>query len=69
MIKKTAIFFLDEEGQATVEYILILSVTVVGALQFGRALIATLTSGLLTLGGQLERDLKSGRLQLTTWSN
>ena len=61
--------FREDSGQATVEYILILSVTVVGAIAFGRAVIRALDSGVLTLGGQLEKDLKTGRAPLSVYSN
>ncbi len=61
--------FNEDSGQATVEYILILSVTVVGAIAFGRAVIRALDSGVLTIGGQLEKDLKTGRAPLNVYSN
>ena len=59
----------DEEGQGTVEYILILSVCVVGAAEFGRGVLKILDKGILRLGGQIEKDLKSGRAPLHVWSN
>ncbi len=62
-------FWSDEDGQATVEYILILSVIVFGASQLGRQIIAMLEKGILRLGGDLEKDLKTGRAPLSVWEN
>jgi hypothetical protein len=59
----------DECGQGTLEYILILSATVVGAGAISKQVIRALDSGVLKLGGQLEKDLKSGRADLRVWSN
>jgi Flp pilus assembly pilin Flp len=59
----------DEEGQATVEYILILSVSVVGAGAIGRAVLGTMDRGIQRLGAVLERDLKTGRQPLGVWEN
>jgi Flp pilus assembly pilin Flp len=59
----------DEEGQATVEYILILSVVVVGASAIARTVLNTLDQGILTFGGQLEKDLHTGKASLNAWSN
>ncbi len=59
----------DESGQATVEYILILSVVVAGAGLLSRKLIEALDSGVLKLGGQLEKDLKTGRAPVDVWEN
>lgn len=62
-------FARDERGQATLEYILILSATVVGAGLMSRTIIKTLDTGILKLGGQLEKDLKTGRAPLGIWKN
>jgi hypothetical protein len=59
----------DEEGQATLEYILILSVTVVGASALARAILKTLDDGILRFGGQLEKDLHTGKAPVNAWSN
>jgi Flp pilus assembly pilin Flp len=59
----------DEEGQATVEYILILSVVVVGASAIARTVLNTLDQGILSFGGQLEKDLHTGKATLNAWSN
>jgi Flp pilus assembly pilin Flp len=62
-------FLLDESGQGTVEYILILSATVLGAATLGRAALRALDRGSLLIGGQLEKDLKTGRVPLSVWTN
>lgn len=59
----------DDSGQSTVEYILILSACVVGATQMARQLLNILDKGILRVGGQLEKDLKTGRAPLHVWSN
>ncbi len=63
-------FFREEDsGQATVEYILLLSFCVVLAVALTRGILGALDRGVLRLGGQLEKDLKSGRAPLGVWSN
>jgi len=59
----------DEGGQATIEYILILSAVVTGAIALSRRLLKAIDTGILTLGGQLEKDLKTGRAPLGIWEN
>jgi hypothetical protein len=59
----------DESGQGTIEYILILSATVLGAAALGRAILGSLDRGVLFIGGTLEKDLKSGRAPLDVWKN
>jgi Flp pilus assembly pilin Flp len=52
----------DEQGQSTIEYILILAFAVVGAGAIASGVVKSIDSGILTLGGQLELDLKTGRI-------
>lgn len=52
--------FQDENGQGTVEYLLILSATVVGASALVKSILNTLDRGVLRLGSTLEKDLKTG---------
>lgn len=59
----------DESGQAVTEYILILSAAVIGAAALARTLLGVLDQGILRLGGQLEKDLKTGRAPLNVWRN
>jgi Flp pilus assembly pilin Flp len=56
----------DESGQATTEYVLILSFVLFGAISL---ILSTVDQGILTLGAQLERDLKTGRANLDSWTN
>ncbi len=60
---------LDDEGQGTVEYILLLSASVLAAVQLSRKMIGILDTGVLRLGAQLEQDLKTGRAPLSVWKN
>lgn len=62
-------FLRDDDGQAVIEYILILSVTVIGAGMLARGILKALDSGVLKLGGQLEKDLKTGKAPLTVYQN
>jgi hypothetical protein len=59
----------DESGQATLEYILLLSFTVTGTIALARVIRDTLDKGVLRLGAQLEMDLKTGRADLSAWKN
>lgn len=60
---------LGERGQATVEYVLILSLTVATAIGLAKGILGAVDSGILRLGGQLEKDLKTGRAPLNVWIN
>ena len=59
----------DQRGQATVEYILILSVTILGAAGLSRAIVGAFDSGILRFGAALEQDLRTGRSPLDIWKN
>ncbi len=61
-------FLSDESGQATVEYILLLSGTVVGAALVGKAILRGMENAILSMAGQLQKDLKTGRMNLGIWS-
>ena len=62
-------FFRDEDGQAVIEYVLVLSATLVAAGMLARGILVALDNGVLKLGGQLEKDLKTGRAPLTVYQN
>lgn len=62
-------FISDESGQGVLEYVLLLSATVFGAGLLARGILSSLDSGILKLGGQLEKDLKTGRAPLTVYQN
>src|SRR4051812_42757241 len=57
----------DDRGQATLEYILILSASVVGAAAISRTIIGALDRGILHLGAELEKDLRTGRVPVDAW--
>jgi len=57
----------DEKGQTTVEYILILTVTIVAVMALVRMIMRLTDRGVLKLGSQLEKDLKTGRLPVNVW--
>lgn len=62
-------FLCEDRGQAVIEYVLILSVATVGAAALARTIINVLDKGVLRIGGQLEKDLKTGRAPLGVWKN
>lgn len=62
-------FFRDEDGQAVIEYVLVLSATLVAAGLLARGILNALDSGVLKLGGQLEKDLKTGRAPISVYQN
>lgn len=68
-LKSMRPFLADESGQATTEYILILSVTVVGASALARTVLRALDNGVLKMGAELEKNLKTGRAPVNVWSN
>jgi Flp pilus assembly pilin Flp len=61
--------FRDESGQGTVEYILILSVSVLAASQIAKRILGAFDQVVLVIGAQLERDLKTGRIGPSAWQN
>ncbi len=48
---------------------LLLSLTLAGAVTFALALLKLINNLTMTLGGQIEKDLKTGRADLGVWSN
>ena len=56
-------------GQATVEYILLLSFVVVACVGMTRAILGGIDRGVLRVGGSLEKQLKTGRAPGGIWSN
>jgi Flp pilus assembly pilin Flp len=59
----------DETGQATVEYILILSVSVVAVSALVRKFFETFDKAVQVIGANLEKDLKTGRAPYSVWAN
>lgn len=59
----------DDQGQATLEYIFILSFAVGIAVVMARVLMGQLDNKVLQLGGALEKQLKTGRAPVSIWKN
>ena len=59
----------NQQGQASVEYILILTLMLVATTTLSKTMIDMLDTGILKVGGRLEKQLKTGRGQLSTWDN
>ena len=51
----------NESGQAVTEYILILAVALAFTILLSRTIFRSLDQGVLSLGAQMERDLRAGR--------
>ena len=59
----------DESGQGTTEYLILLSAVILFTTTLVRQVLNIMDQGVLTLGGTLEQDLKSGRTPLRAWKN
>lgn len=59
----------DESGQGTVEYLLILSVTIGFSIGMAKIALAALDTGILKFGAQLEKDLRTGRMPPSVYKN
>ena len=59
----------SESGQATFEYIIVLMVALLFAVNASKMIVAAFDAGALTLGGRLEKSLKTGRAPLSAWRN
>lgn len=60
----------NESGQGILEYILILSFALTTSLIIARVMSAGMDRGILVFGGQLEKDLKTGRTPVERgWKN
>ena len=59
----------DESGQGLTEYVIILSFAIGTAVAVARSLRVAIDRGILVFGGELEKDLKTGRTQLGAWKN
>ncbi len=58
-----------EGGQAVLEYVLILSLALGAAVTLARGVREALDSGVLKLGAQLEKDLRTGRAPAHVFKN
>lgn len=59
----------SQTGQATLEYIFVLSFAVVTAVFMARFLMDRLDNKVLQLGGTIEKQLKTGRAPVSIWKN
>lgn len=57
----------EEDGQGTVEYILLLSAIVVISTQAAKQILKVFDTGVLWLGGTLEKDLRTGKAGIGIW--
>jgi len=56
-------------GQATVEYILLLSIVVLGSVFLIKGIVTSLDDAVTVVGGKLEKQLKTGRDPISVWRN
>lgn len=59
----------SEHGQATLEYILLLFVVITIVSLISKQLLNSIDSSLLSFGGTLERQLKTGRTGVNAYNN
>ncbi len=59
----------SQSGQATLEYILLLSFVLSLAIGMSRTFITNIDRGIRRFGAQFEKDLKTGRAPLNVWQN
>ncbi len=59
----------ENSGQAVLEYILLLAITVTLVVGFSKTILDTLDKGVLKFGGRLEKTLKTGRAPANVWTN
>lgn len=62
-------FLQDESGQAVTEYVLLLSLSLGGAIALSKAVLNAMDIFTVVFGGQLEKDLKSGGANVSVWIN
>ncbi len=65
MLKREA----NQRGQAVLEYILLLAVTVSLVVGFSKTILTAVDQGILKFGGRLEKTLKTGRAPANVWTN
>lgn len=58
-----------QSGQAVLEYIILLSITLTGATLIARGILTSLDDAVLRFGGKLEKNLKTGRAPVGVWKN
>lgn len=58
-----------EDGQAIVEYVLVLTLGLMFAILVSKTIMGSIDGGLGTVGGKLEKQLKTGRISTDVWAN
>jgi len=66
-MKKTIRNSKNQSGQAVLEYILLLSILVLGASALSKGLAVAWEQGILSFGKTLERSIKTGRAPFSAW--
>lgn len=59
----------NESGQGTIEYILLIAMVAGLAGLLNRAILGSFDTSVLKLGGALEKRLRTGKADVTTWNN
>ncbi len=62
-------FLRDESGQAATEYILLLALVTAGVGVMFKNIIRALDKGVVYIGGALEKDLRTGRMNIELWAD
>jgi Flp pilus assembly pilin Flp len=62
-------FARDDSGQAITEYILLLALIMAALVAIANGMLSLLNTVTLAIGGELEKDLKTGRVPLSAWKN
>lgn len=58
-----------QSGQAVLEYVLLIAIIAGLAGAMNRAILGGFDSSMLKMGGALEKRLRTGKADVTTWSN
>ncbi len=62
-------FLSDESGQATAEYVMLLTFVIILTTSVVNGIITAIDTGLLRFGATLERLIKTGRAPASVWNN
>jgi hypothetical protein len=62
-------FACNQDGQAILEYILLLAISLGLVLTLYNGIIITLDKGILAFGGKLERSLRTGRASIDVYTD
>jgi len=68
-VLKPSRFLQNSSGQATTEYILMLTIAVIISLLLTRGILEAVDRSILVFGGNLEKQLKTGRAPVNVYIN